>query len=97
MNLKNALNLSKSSANSQDCGNEKRVEMDRKVTELLHVKYDVEREGYYVTLWGMAISPMCKTQEEAIGYIQRNDTDMLVTAMYGIASQLIKENNEKSK
>lgn len=87
--------MAKSSANNQNCGIEERIEMDRRITELLHVKYDEKKEGYYVTLWGMAISKLCKTQEEAIGYIERNDVDMLITAMYGIANQLIKENNEK--
>lgn len=95
MNSENVLSMAKSSANNQNCGSIDRVEMDRQVTELLHVKYDENKEGYYVTLWGMAISKLCKTQEEAIGYIERNDPDMLITAMYGIASQLIKENNEK--
>lgn len=97
MSSKNVLSMAKSSVSNQNCGNEERIEIDRQVTELLHVKYDENKEGYYVTLWGMAISKLCKTQKEAIGFIESNDPDMLITAMYGIASQLIKENNEKSK
>lgn len=73
--------------------------MDRIVTDLLHVKYDGE-DGYYVSLWDMAISKIYKSADEAENALYNNKkdrTDMLITAMYGIASMLIAENNLKNK
>lgn len=93
MNSKNVLSMSKSKPSNQDCGNEKRVEMVRKITELLSVNY-VEGK-YHVTIWNFAISKGFDTQEEAIRLIEEKDIDMLITAMYGIGSQLVKEATDK--
>lgn len=91
----NVLSMSKSERSKAGCGTEKRIEMDVKVTDLLHIKCDEETGKYYVALWGMGISNPMETQAECMELIKKSDPDMLITAMYGIASQLIKENNEK--
>lgn len=97
MNTKKQSNSSKLEDGNENSSTEIRVEVDRKITEMLHVK---EIDGkYHVTLWGGAITPGMETQEEAIKLIEDRDPDMLITAMWGVSCEAINNwsNNQKEE
>lgn len=95
MNTKKQSNSSKLEDGNESYSTEIRIETDRKITEMLHVK---EIEGkYHVTLWGGAITPGMDTQEEAIRLIENRDIDMLITAMWGVACEAINNWLNKTK
>lgn len=94
-NTGNVLSMLKSEQNNSNYGEEgERVELTRKLTDLLEIKY-VEG-GYYITLWGFAISERYNNADDA-EYIFLNNTkkriDMILTATYGIMNVLLNDNN----
>lgn len=88
----NSLGLSEGNKNSGK--NEVRIEVIRKVTELLDIC--LINEKYHVCLWNGAITKGFDTQEEAMEMIEKKDVDMIITAMWAVGTVLMNEANNKA-